>query len=157
MKKNKIISDTEQLDIFDWIMSAHFLKWCFSVYNRYKEQLLYLFFGVLTTLINLIAFWIFVGGFHIPALGANIIAWIVAVIFAYITNRKWVFGSRDPFIVKEAISFAVGRLTTLAMEEVVLWVGIDLIDLNTLVVKVIAQVIVVIGNYVISKLIVFRK
>lgn len=138
-------------------MSTHFLKPLFPFYIRYKEQLLYLFFGVLTTMINLMTFWILVSGFNMPALGANVIAWIVAVIFAYITNRKWVFASRQPSILKEAISFAVGRLTTLAMEELILWVGIDLININILVVKIIAQVMVVIGNYVISKLIVFRK
>lgn len=157
MKKNKIISDTERLDLFDRIMSTHFLKRLFPFYNRYKEQLLYLFFGVLTTLINLIAFWIFVSGFNISVLGANILAWIVAVIFAYITNRKWVFDSNQSSIIKEAISFAVGRLATLVMEEVVLWVGIGLIHVNAFVVKMIAQVMVVIGNYVISKFVVFRR
>ena len=90
---------------------------------------------------------------------ANIISWIVCVIFAYLTNRTWVFESKATGLKqlgKECLSFAAGRLATLGLEELMLWIGIDLLHMNNVVVKIIAQVAVVVGNYVISKWIVFR-
>ena len=73
--------------------------------------------------------------------------------------RSWVFESDAKglkLLGKECLSFAAGRLATLGMEELMLWIGIDLLHVNNVVVKVIAQVAVVIGNYVISKWLVFR-
>ena len=91
---------------------------------------------------------------------STVISWICSVIFAYVTNRIWVFESSAEgasAIIKEGGSFIGGRLFTLLVEEVVMNVGCKLMGMNFWVTKIIANVIVIILNYVISKLIVFRK
>ena len=141
-------------------MSTRLLRPIFPFYQKYKEQLLYLFFGALTTFVNIIVFLLFTSPIELPALVANIIAWVIAVSFAYITNRTWVFSNKaqkPKGIAREVFSFTLGRLATLGMEEVILWIGMGFLGINTLVVKIIAQVLVIIGNYVISKWFVFRK
>ena len=147
MEKNK--------DIFDKIMSLPGLRALYPFYSRHKEPLLYLFFGALTTLLNLFVFWLCAKA--MPPLWANIIAWIAGVIFAYVTNRIWVFNSKSENLIKEFLSFTAGRLATLGLEELVLWVGISLLGLNTMAVKITAQILVIIGNYLVSKLFVFKK
>ena len=91
---------------------------------------------------------------------ANIFSWILAVLFAYITNRIWVFENtaRDFVdICKEISSFFGGRIVTLVMEEIILYVGIEILSVNSIVVKVIGQIIVIVSNYFISKVLVFRS
>lgn len=129
------------------------------LYRRYKEVLLYLFFGVLTTAISIGSFWLFCrAGFD--ALIANVFSWVLAVSFAYITNSIWVFDARPSGVrefVTQMAGFFGGRLATLGMEEAVLFVGIRLLGANAMAVKVIAQILVLVGNYLISKLLIFRK
>jgi putative flippase GtrA len=147
-------------DIFDRIMGWRIFRPLQPFYRKYKEPLLYLFFGGLTTLVGLATFWLFVYPCGLNPLIANVISWVICVAFAYVTNRTWVFTDKAhdrKGIVREIVSFTLGRLATLGMEELVLWVGIDLLGINSMIVKLIAQVLVVIGNYVISKLLVFRK
>lgn len=143
----------ENKDIFDRIMHLPVLRIFEPFYIRFKEQLLYLFFGVLTTIVNLAVFWLALRA--LPPLGANVIAWIAGVLFAYVTNRTWVFHSSNEGIGREFLSFCGGRVVTLLMEELVLWAGISLLHVNPMVVKIIAQVLVVVGNYVVSKWFVF--
>ena len=132
---------------------------CRTLYERYREPLLYLFFGGLTTLLNLILFWVLTEPFSVPALTANVIDWVICVIFAYVTNRTWVFQqkARDRAgILREFAGFVAGRLGTLGLEELMLYIGIDRLRLPAMIVKTAAQVLVVVGNYVISKWFVFR-
>ena len=127
---------------------------------KYREQLLYLVFGGLTTLVSIGSYFLFVTVLGINALIGNIFSWILAVLFAYVTNRKWVFNSTvssKKEILKEMASFFAARLLTLGIEELMLFVFINLLGLNSLVVKIGAQIVIVILNYVFSKLIVFRK
>jgi len=96
----------------------------------------------------------------IAPLIANVISWILCVAFAYVTNRTWVFAQKAreiKGILREAASFAAGRLATLGLEELILWLGIDVLGIRDLPVKIAAQVLVIAGNYVISKWLVFRK
>ena len=91
---------------------------------------------------------------------ANIISWILAVGFAYVTNRKWVFESRasgSRAVIQEAAAFYGGRLLTLGLEELLLLIGIKKLGFDSLLVKIVSQIIVIIANYIISKLIVFRS
>lgn len=150
----------EKKDIFDRIMSWKVFRPLWPFYHRYKEILLYLFFGGLTTLLSIILFWVFTVPLGMSALSGNVIDWIICVLFAYFTNRTWVFKDKakdSKGILREALTFAGGRLGTLAMEELVLFVGINLLSINSLAVKVFAQFLVVVGNYVISKWFVFKK
>lgn len=148
-------------DIFDRIMKLPFFKLFEKPYKKHKDVLLYLFFGVLTTAINYLVFWLLgenMAGLNVHA--ANIIAWIIAVAFAYVTNRTWVFKEHAGDargIVREIAEFAGGRLFTLGFEELMLLVFVTWLGFKELIIKLIAAVGVIILNYVISKLIVFKK
>lgn len=146
-------------DIFDRIMSLPFLRIFYNAYLKKKTLLLYLFFGGLTTLISISTFFLFYNCFSINELIANVFSWICAVLFAYITNRIWVFNSCSAgvAVLKEILSFFSGRLITLFIEELVLFVFITLFHINSLAVKIAAQFIVLVSNYFISKFIVFRS
>ena len=85
------------------------------------------------------------------------ISWICAVTFAYFTNRRYVFFSREQNKLKEAGKFFLSRVTTLLMEMAVMWLGVTAMGINDRIVKLTAQVIIIIANYVFSKLLVFTK
>lgn len=146
-------------DIFDRIMDLKFLRILNPFYKKYKEVLLYLFFGGLTTVISIGSYAFFDVSMHIDPMIANVFSWILAVLFAYVTNRIWVFNNVAEDlkgIIQEIISFFGGRVATLLMEEAILYVGIKLLGMNSILIKVLAQVLVVIANYIISKLFVFK-
>ena len=147
-------------DIFDRIMAWRLLRPLRPFYQKYKEPLLYLFFGGLTTLLSIFLYWLFAHPLGLPPLMANVISWVLCVAFAYVTNRTWVFegkarGARG--ILREAASFTAGRLATLGLEELILWLGIAVLGVNDLIVKIAAQVLTIVGNYIISKFLVFKK
>lgn len=96
----------------------------------------------------------------INELVANVLSWIITVLFAFLTNRVWVFQSPTNEVsefVKQMFAFYSGRVITLIIEEVILLVFITWLGFNSMVIKVIAQVIVILLNYVISKLVIFKK
>ncbi len=127
-----------------------------NIYKKNKEIINYLIFGVLTTLVNIIVFEISANWIHIHYLVSNIIAWFLSVLFAYITNRKYVFESNDKEIGKEMAKFFSSRLATLGLDMVIMWLLVDILTANNLLAKIIANILVVIGNYILSKLIVFN-
>lgn len=91
---------------------------------------------------------------------ANIFSWILAVAFAYITNRIWVFkdvAHGAAGIIKEIVAFFAGRAATLALEELILYIGITLMGFPSVAVKVVGQIFVIVSNYFISKIIVFKS
>lgn len=153
-------------DIFDRIMSKGFLKKFEPIYRKYKEMLLYALFGVLTTVVSFITLGIpqellmAVGlSKDIAVVPSNIISWICAVTFAYITNRIWVFedtAETKKGIFAEALSFYSGRFVTLIVETFMMWAGVSLLNLNLWLTKIAASIVVFILNYIISKVIVFR-
>ena len=137
-----------------------------ELYIKYKEIINYLIFGVLTTLVNLITKYILLFTILEPTNGfqlqiAIIISWIVAVIFAYFTNRKFVFESKNENKLKEFINFVVARIAKLLLEMFIMWFFVTLLKLNSdlyiVIFTLVAQVSVIIGNYIFSKLFVFRK
>ena len=145
-------------DIFDRIMTLPFLRFFEPLYRRFKQVLLYLFFGGLTTFVSIFSFWFFCErGIH--ELLANVLSWILAVLFAYVTNSIWVFAAHPATWrerLKQFLGFYGGRVATLGMEELVLLIGISLMKYPAMPVKILAQVLVLIGNYIISKFFVFR-
>ncbi|MDD6334239.1 MAG: GtrA family protein [Clostridia bacterium] len=147
-------------DIFDKIMHLPGLRVFEPLYKKYKEVLLYLFFGVLTTVVSIGSYAFFNVTCHMNELIANVISWVLAVLFAFFTNRIWVFAAptktAEEFI-KQLVSFAGGRVATLIVEEIILLVFITLLHFNSIVIKTIAQVVVIVLNYVISKLVIFKK
>lgn len=137
-----------------------------ELYIKYKEIINYLIFGVLTTLVNLITKYILLFTILNPTNGfqlqiAIIISWIAGVLFAYFTNRKFVFESKNENKLKEFISFVVARIATLLLEMFIMWFFVTLLKLNSdlyvVIFTLVAQVAVIIGNYIFSKLFVFRK
>ena len=144
-------------DIFDKIFSWRLLRFVQPLYKKHKEVLLYLFFGALTTAVSLGTFYLFTAVIPLDPLIANILSWIFAVLFAFLTNRTWVFASADQPFFRQMVSFFFGRVSTLLMEEMILLVFVTWLQLNSMVIKIAAQVLVLIMNYVISKLFIFKK
>lgn len=128
--------------------------------KKYSEVISYLFFGVLTTLINLATFWILSTVFNLETIAATIAAWIIAVAFAFITNKIWVFKSKtktNQETTKEAIMFVIARLITLGIEVFLMWLMVDNFKQDKLIWKLLCNIITVILNYLFSKLIVFKE
>lgn len=150
--------DKEKLDIFDRIMLLPVLRIFNSFYKKHKSVLLYIFFGGCTTLISIGTFVLFGSYCKLNELIANVLSWVLAVLFAYVANRIWVFTSRVKGMqaVKEMLAFFAGRLTTLGIEELLLLVFVTLLSFNSVIVKTAAQVIVLLLNYFISKFVIFK-
>lgn len=130
------------------------------LFQKYKEIILYLVFGVLTTLVNIVTYYLCtrLGGFNEYI--SNVVAWLISVLFAFITNKCLVFESKNrtyKVVVKEALSFFLFRLLSLGIDMVAMYVMISLLVWNDLIAKIIANVVVIILNYVFSKLFVFHK
>lgn len=134
---------------------------------RYREVILYLIFGGLTTVVDfglsslLYFFWKDVINANLLLVhGVDVLGWTAAVLFAFITNRIWVFQSKKKGflpIMGELFSFAGGRVATFLLQEGVVLLFFNLMQMNYYLVRIIAAVLVIILNYVISKLFVFRK
>lgn len=124
--------------------------------EKLREVSAYLIFGVLTTLVNIISFYIFDNLLNINYLIANIISWFLSIIFAYITNKKYVFKNHKKDNFKTFILFISSRLTTLLLDMLFMILLIEKIQLSELNSKIIVQIMVVIINYLLSKLIVFK-
>lgn len=144
-------------DIFDRMMALPAFSAVAPFYRKHKDVLLYLFFGGLTTVVSILSFALLLP--IMDALIANILSWVAAVTFAYVTNRTWVFSSRKTGIgvFQEVAKFFGGRLFTLGAEELILYIGITLLTFTPLWVKIIAQILVLVLNYIISKLFVFKR
>lgn len=128
--------------------------------KKYSEVISYLFFGVLTTLINLVTFWILSTVFNLETIAATVAAWIIAVAFAFITNKIWVFKSKtktNQETTKEAVMFVIARLVTLGIEVFLMWLMVDNFKQDKLIWKLLCNIITVILNYLFSKLIVFKE
>ena len=123
---------------------------------KYKEVIMYLIFGVLTTVVNIVVYYVMADMLQVHYMISNIVAWFLSVLFAYITNRKYVFESMSNEIIKEMTSFFGARLATGAMDMVLMWLFVGLHILPDFVAKVITNVIVIVANYILSKLVVFK-
>ena len=133
-----------------------------ELYKKNKEIINYLIVGGCTTLVSLGVYYALVLTVLDPEKpielqAANIISWIAAVTFAYFTNRKFVFESKNKNLVGEAGSFFLSRISTLLMDMAIMFVSVTLIGMNDKIAKLIVQVLVTIANYVISKFFVFQK
>lgn len=136
-----------------------------KLYKKYKEIINYLIFGFLTSIVNLgikflLLFTIFDASNSVQLQIAIVFSWIAAVLFAYFTNRKFVFES-DNNKFKELVSFVIARLSTLLLEMFIMWFFITLLKLNSdlyvIIFTIISQTVVVLANYVFSKLFIFKE
>lgn len=133
-----------------------------GLYNKYQEITNYLVVGVLTTVVSLATYYICVLTFLNPENAlqlqiANIISWGCAVLFAYVTNKIFVFKSNNKNIIKEFASFVSARVLTLVIDMLIMFVMVTAMGINDKISKLIVQVVITILNYVFSKLFVFKK
>lgn len=137
-----------------------------KLYRKYEEIINYIIFGVLTTLVSLVTKWILLYTIldpknYIELQISIIISWIFAVTFAYITNRKYVFKSNNKNIIKEILEFFSARVFTLLVEAFIMWLFVTLLrmnsDLMVFIWTILTQFIIVVLNYVFSKMLIFKK
>ena len=159
-KPKKFESNTQNMIklIEEYINDSDHIAW----YHKYQEILLYLLFGGLTTLLSICVRLVLFHTLCSPdkALDvqiATVISNAAGIIFAYFTNRSFVFHSKNKNKLKEASSFVLGRVSTLLMDMGIMFVGVTLLKGNETIVTILSQVLVIVLNYVISKLIVFKK
>lgn len=127
---------------------------------KYKEYILYVLFGGITAVVNYGVYALCVRVFSLDVVFSNIIAWVFAVMVAFVTNKIWVFESKSwerKIVLKELLEFVAGRLFTMVIETLLLWIFVDKLQVNDLIMKIITNVIVVILNYIFSKFIIFKK
>lgn len=135
----------------------HLLK---TKYAEYAEIIRYLIIGILTTLVSL-------GTYYALTLTvldpedvyelqlANIISWVISVLFAYFTNRSFVFKVKDTHILSEFFKFVMSRIFTLLVDMAIMFVFVSLLHLDDKIIKLVTQVIVIVLNYILSKFLVF--
>lgn len=127
--------------------------------KRERELILYGFFGVCTTVINIAVFQ-FCRCIRIPLIPANVIAWVFAVLAAFITNKTIVFGSRDwggSTARRELLLFFAARVFTLLVDTVLLYAMVQYLNMDQLLSKAIVNIIVIILNYIVSKFFIFNR
>lgn len=150
---------SEKRDIFDRLMDLPWMRWGRPAYMEHKEFIMYSFFGTLAFFVCMLTYAYFNVVMGINELLANAYSWVFAVLFSFVTNKIWVFDSPTRTLWKfilQMLSFFSGRLFTLVVEEAILFVFITVYGFPSLIIKLIAQFIVVTLNYVISKLVVFK-
>lgn len=153
-KPKKFVSNTKNMVklIENYIEDSNHISW----YNRYHKIILYIFFGFCTTLVNIFTFYSS-RKLNIGIYFSNIIAWIISVLFAFVTNKIFVFESKKKNIFKECISFYWFRIISLLFDMVLMWFMIDILNNEEMLSKIIVNIIVIIINYIFSKLFVFKK
>ena len=128
--------------------------------RRYKSQILYLSFGGCTTLVNVAVYGLCAHGASLSTTLSTVIAWVASVLFAYFTNRTWVFESRAstaPDVLREMGYFFLCRLATGVLDLAIMYVCVDRLGLPDMPVKLLSNVVVIVLNYVASKLFIFAK
>ena len=129
-------------------------------YRKHQEGMRYLIFGALTTLVNIVAYSILYYAFQINNATSNVIAWIMGATFAYVTNKLYVFNSKvnsKKELIKEIVYFYGCRLLTLAVDEGIMILTVDKFGWNALLMKIVANIIVIILNFIFSKILIFKN
>lgn len=158
VKRNKIYSYYDyKPNIF-----IRFWRWGWGVYHKNEELWNYLIVGLLTTVVSLATYFICTETFLDPNNDiqlqiANIISWVFAVAFAYVTNRVYVFKSKSKEYFKEISSFVGARILSLLMDMFTMFIIVSVLHFNDKIGKLFSQIVVTIANYILSKLFVFKK
>jgi|SRR3712207_1813183 len=129
-------------------------------FKKYKSVISYLFFGVLTTLVNIVTYNTLYYKFDVSNVKSNIVAWIFAVLFAYITNKLYVFNSRSwspSYLFREIFLFFSARFITGLIDTAIMYIAVDLMGQEAFIWKLLTNVIVVVLNYVASKFLIFKN
>lgn len=129
-------------------------------WDKYKDVIFYLVFGVLTTVVNIVTYWVCVHILGTSVMVGTIVAWVLAVFFAYITNRSLVFhssASGTDEIMKEITSFFACRIGTGVVDWAIMLVFVTILHFNDMIVKILANFIVIVLNFVLSKFVIFKQ
>lgn len=131
-----------------------------TLLKKHKSLISYAFFGVCTTAVNVVTYYVCFNIAGLSNILSTIIAWILAVLFAYITNKLWVFDSKSfdkNVLIKEIPAFFGCRLATGVLDVVIMFLAVDIAQSNGTVWKIISNILVIVINYIASKLIIFKK
>lgn len=133
-----------------------------KIYKKYEELINYLIIGILTTIVSLATYYLLTltildANNKVYLQIANIISWIACVTFAYFTNRKYVFKVKNKSNIKEVINFYLSRISTLVIDMIIMYIFVSILKYDNRIVKLIAQVVIIILNYTLSKFIVFKS
>ena len=130
-----------------------------KLYKKYQEIINYLIAGGLTVLVTVLSYAFFTKILHIYYIVSNVLAWIVAVIFAYVVNRRFVFQSKSSkkARVKEIRNFFIFRLLSLLIDTILMYLLVDIFRINDLISKMIVQIVVIVLNYIFSKFFIFKE
>ena len=139
-----------------------FWNWGWGIYYKNPEIWNYLIVGLLTTVVSLLTYFIVTRTVLNPndeleLQIANIISWVFAVIFAYITNRVFVFKSKNKNILEELSKFVGSRIASLLMDMLIMFIIVSLLSLSDVIGKIASQIVVTVANYILSKLLVFKE
>ena len=139
-----------------------FWNWGWGIYYKNPEIWNYLIVGVLTTIVSLVVYFIATRTFLDVSVAielqiANVISWVISVSFAYVTNRIFVFKSKNTKILSEISKFVGSRILSLLMDMGAMYLIVSVMNASDVIGKLVSQVIVIVANYVLSKLIVFKK
>lgn len=132
------------------------MKYIWKLIKNNKNIIAYLFWGVCTTLVNVFAYYIFVIRFSFSNIIGTIYAWLLSVVFAYITNREFVFDKSSKSIIREFVLFFIARLSTGVLDVIMMFVFVDIMEAHNLVCKCVVNIVVIIMNYIASKYIIFE-
>lgn len=131
-----------------------------KIYRKNEEAVSYLFWGGVAFVLGTGLFYVFANVMGLYEQIANILSWVICVIFVYFTNRTFVFKSKVKGLknrLKEFKDFVTARVLTLVMENVILFVMIDLLSINNMISKLVGQFVVIVSNYFLSKLWIFKN
>ena len=136
------------------------IKWAFSLLKKYRELVAYGVVGVMTTVINMAVFWLFNKPLAIHYTVANIIAWVLAVVFAFFANKVFVFenhGWSGAVVLHEAVTFFLSRIASLLVDMAGMALMISVLHCDEMVSKFVVNIVVILINYVLGKFWVFGK
>lgn len=139
-----------------------FWNWGWGIYYKNPEVWNYLIVGLLTTVVSLVVYFALTrtildasNSFDLQV--ANVISWIIAVLFAYVTNRIFVFKSTNSNILMEFIKFIGARILSLLLDMSTMFIVVSLLSFSDVIGKILSQIIVIVVNYILSKLLVFKS
>ena len=127
---------------------------------KYKEVILYLIFGVCTTLVNIVSYAVLTRSFGVGVMASTACAWALSVAFAYVTNRIWVFESKVRSftgVCREIASFVGCRVASGAMDIFLMWLLVEMMGFSDMIIKILSNILVIVFNYVASKFWIFKK
>lgn len=131
-----------------------------KIFEQYRNIIAYLFFGVCTTIINIVSYFICAHILQLNIIISTIISWILAVMFAFFTNKAWVFESKcwkKEIVLKELFYFFLCRITTGLLDLVIMLVSVNILHWNDMIMKAISNIVVIILNYIASKFVFLKK